>query len=266
MGFAVVTGASAGLGEVFARRLADRGHDLVVAARRRPRLEALAERLRCEHGRRVEVVAADLAGAAGRDALWACTERLGEPVEVLVNNAGFGLAGEFARLDRARQLEMVALNVTAVTDLAHRYVVPMIERGRGAILNVASLAAFQPVPYFGVYAATKAYVLIFSEALEEEVRAAGVRVVALCPGPVPTEFQGVAGTSIEGLRRHTAISAERCVDEALAGLDEERSVVVPGLHSRLLAATVGFLPRRAVTRVAGSVYRRGRKSTSHLDA
>jgi uncharacterized protein len=257
MGFAVVTGASSGIGEAFAGRLAGRGHDLVVVARRRRRLEALAARLKEEHGRRVEVVEADLGTAAGRDAVWACTERLGEPVEVLVNNAGFGLQGEFAQLDRARQLEMVALNVTAVTDLAHRYVGPMIERGRGAIINVASIAAFQPVPHLGVYAATKAYVLIFSEALEEEVRDTGVRVVALCPGPVATEFQAVSGTSIKGLRgRFTAVSPERCVDEALAGLDEGRGVVVPGLPNRLLTATVGFFPRRAVTRVAGAAYRK----------
>jgi hypothetical protein len=204
----------------------------------------------------VEVVEADLGTAAGRDAVWACTERLGEPVEMLVNNAGFGLRGRFAELDRARQVEMVAVNVTAVTDLAHRYVVPMIERGRGTILNVASIAAFQPVPYLGVYAATKAYVLLLSEALEEEVRESGVRVVALCPGPVPTEFQQVAGTSIEEVGFRTVMSAERCVDEALAGLDEGRSVVVPGLPNRLLAATVGFFPRRAVTRIAGRAYRK----------
>jgi uncharacterized protein len=262
MGFAVVTGASSGLGEVFARRLAERGHDLVVVARRRERLEALAGRVKEEQGRRVEVVEADLATPAGRDAVWARTEALGAPVEVLVNNAGFGLRGDFARLDRARQLEMIQLNVTAVTDLAHRYVVPMIERKRGVILNVASIASYQPVPYLDVYAATKAYVLLFSEALAEEVRDGGVRVLALCPGPVATEFQAVSGTSIEDVRgRYTAVSPERCVDEALAGLDEGRSIVVPGLPNRLLTASVGFFPRALITRLAGQAYRKRGEST-----
>ena len=262
MGFAVVTGASSGIGEVFARKLAERGHDLVVVARRRARLEALAGQVRGEQGRRVEVVEADLATPAGRDAVWARTEALGEPVEALVNNAGFGLRGAFARLDRVRQLEMVQLNVTAVTDLAHRYVVPMIERRRGAIINVASIASFQPVPYLNVYAATKAYVLLFSEALGEEVRAEGVRVLALCPGPVATGFQEVSGTSITGVRgRTTAVSPERCVDEALAGLDEGRSIVVPGLPTRLMPAAVGFFPRTMITRIAGKAYRKRGEST-----
>jgi uncharacterized protein len=255
MGYTVVTGASSGIGEVFARKLAGRGHDLVVVARRRARLEALAAELRGQ-GRRVEVVEADLATPAGRDAVWARTEALAEPIEMLVNNAGFGLEGTFAKLDRARQLEMIQLNITAVTDLTHRYVVPMIERRRGTILNVASIASFQPVPYLDVYAATKSYVLLFSEALEEEVRHQGVRVLALCPGPVPTEFQQVAGTSIHGLRGRTAVSPERCVDEALAGLDEGRSIVVPGLPNRLMTAGVGFLPRRLITRLAGKAYKR----------
>jgi short-subunit dehydrogenase len=255
MSFAVVTGASSGIGEVFARRLAGRGYDLVVAARRRDRLEALADPFRAE-GRRVDVMAVDLATAAGRDALWEHAAGLGAPVNLLVNNAGFGLAGRFARLDRVRQLEMVTLNVTALTDLAHRFLGPMLELGHGAIINVASLAGFQPVPYLGVYAATKAYVLSLSEALEEETRGSGVSVVALCPGPVPTEFQSIAGTSLAGAARHVATTAEQCVDETLAGLEAGHAVVVPGIHNRLLAASVGFFPRRAVTRVAGSVYRR----------
>jgi uncharacterized protein len=256
MGFAVVTGASSGLGDVFARRMADRGHDLVVVARRRDRLESLAAQIRAEQGRRVEVVEADLATPAGRDALWARTEALGEPVEVLVNNAGFGLRGSFAKLDRARQLEMIELNVVAVTDLAHRYVVPMTARGRGTILNVASIASFQPVPYLNVYAATKAYVLLFSEGLQEEVRRDGVRVLALCPGPVPTGFQAVSGTSIRGIRGRTAVSPERCVDEALAALDEGRTFVVPGLPNRIMTTGVSFLPRSIVARIAGRAYER----------
>jgi hypothetical protein len=255
MSFAVVTGASSGIGHAFALRLAGRGHDLVVVARRRPRLEELAGQVRTAHARRVEVVEADLATAAGRDRLWQATERLGEPVEMLVNNAGFGLAGSFLELDRERQLEMVALNVTAVTDLAHRYLGSMVAHGRGALVNVASLAAFQPVPYFAAYAATKSYVLALTEALEEEVRSAGVRVLALCPGPVPTEFQDIAGTKLEGAVKIVTTTPEECVDLALAGLDEGRVFVVPGVYNRILASTVGHFPRRAVTRLAGAVYR-----------
>jgi len=255
MAFAVVTGASAGIGRVFARRLAARGYDLVVAARRKARLDELAAEVFNEFGRRVESVVADLSTVEGRDLLFERTGGLDEPVELLVNNAGFGLAGEFANLSRERQLEMLQLNVVALTDLAHRYLGPMLERRRGGIINVASLAGFQPVPYLGAYAATKAYVLTFSEALAEEVRPYGVRVVVLCPGPVPTEFQEVAGTTIEGPVRLVATTPERNVDEALAALDEGKTVVVPGLHNRLLAVTVGFVPRAAVTRVAGGVYR-----------
>jgi hypothetical protein len=256
MSFAVVTGASSGLGEVFARQLAGRGYDLAIAARRGPRLEKLAAQLRRDAGRRVEVVEADLAQAAGRDRLWAATERLGEPVDLLVNNAGFGLGGAFLTLERDRQLEMVSLNCTALTDLAYRYLGPMVARGHGALINVASLAAFQPVPYLGTYAATKAYVLSLTEALEEEVRRSGVRVLCLCPGPVPTEFGAAAGISVGGPVRLVAKSAAACVAEALAGLDAGRVIVVPGIPTSALARTVGLLPRRLVTRIAGAVYRR----------
>jgi hypothetical protein len=255
MSFAVVTGASSGIGQVFARRLAVDHYDLVLVARRRPRLEALAEELRAAHGRRVAVVAADLATAAGRDALWQATERLGERVELLVNDAGFGLAGAFLELDRERQLEMIAINVTAVTDLAHRYLASMVAHGRGALVNVASLAAFQPVPFFAAYGASKAYVLALSEALAEEVRGSGVRVCALCPGPVPTEFQEIAGTRLEGAVRAVTVTPERCVELALAALDAGRVVVVPGIVTSLVAGVVGHLPRQVAVRAAGSVYR-----------
>lgn len=240
----LITGASAGLGAEFARQCAARGEALVLVARRRDRLEALASEL----GGDVHVIAADLSepGAAAR--LMAEVERLGLTVDTLVNNAGFGLVGRFAELPRDRQREMIDLNVGTLTELAHLVLPAMLERGRGGILNVASTAAFQPGPYFAVYFATKAYVLSFTEALHQELKGSGVKVSALCPGPTATEFGGVAGFKSARFNRFAA-DAPSVVCAGLAGLDRNKAVVIPGAMNKLTAQSSRLIPRAAMRRI-----------------
>lgn len=254
--WAVVTGASAGIGEAFARHLAAKGTNLVLAARRLDRLDLLLRDLEAD----VCLVQADLTTDEGRDRLWREVEDLGTSVDLLVNNAGFGLEGEFWRMDRTQQLQMVQTNVIALTDLAHRFIRLRCREGSGALVNVGSVVGFHPVPYMSVYAATKSYVLSFSEALAEEVADSGVKVLALCPGPVPTEFQQVAGTSIEGVEQLVAVTPDKVVEEGLAALARGERVWVPGEVMRLTSQAARFLPTRLVTWLNSR--RKGKKLTS----
>src|SRR3954467_5951709 len=198
---ALVTGASSGIGAEIARALARRGHGTVLVARRTERLEELAEELRGQHRVRAETLACDLSDPAARDRLAGQVEELGLTVEVLVNNAGFGSGGLFQRLDQERELEMVRLNVDAVVDLWGRFVPEMVSAARGAVLNVASTASFQPLPRQATYAATKAFVSAFTDGLYADLRGTGVTATCLCPGPVETEFPDSAGIqdAAEGL-------------------------------------------------------------------
>lgn len=243
----LVTGASAGLGEQFARRCSERGDELVLVARRGDRLEALCSALGKAHP-----IVADLAepGAAAR--LIAKVEAMGLQVETLINNAGFGLTGRFAALPVEGQRAMIDLNVAALTELARLVVPAMIERRRGFILNLASTAAFQPGPGFAVYFATKAYVLSLSEALHQELKASGIHVTALCPGPTRTEFGSVAGVTSKSFDRISADAAE-VVEAGLAGLARNRAVVVPGLLNKASAQSSRFLPRAALRRIVASL-------------
>jgi len=245
---ALVTGASAGLGAEFARALAERGHRLVLVARRQERIEALAAELG-----NARAVACDLAAPGAVAELIANVERSGETVETLINNAGFGLRGRFAELDPARQREMIDLNVGALTDLCLAVVPAMIGRGRGAILNLASTAAFQPGPNMAVYFATKAYVLSLSEALHEELKPHGIRVTALCPGPTRTEFGEVAGIRTLGQFDRLAMEAGPVVRAGLDGLDSNRAVVIPGAINKAGAFSARLAPRSAVRKIAGSL-------------
>lgn len=245
--WALVTGASAGLGAEFARQLAGRGMSLVLSARREARLERLAKELR--ERERVEVVVepADLAAAGEPLRLWrrASEERL---IDLLVNNAGFGAHGRFDTVPIERLIGMVHLNCVTVMELAHAALADMRARGGGGIINVASLAAFQPVPQLATYAASKAFVLSLSESLWAENRAAGVRVVALCPGRTPTEFQQIAGTgSPEG--SFGVRSPESVVTAALEALEAGRPTVVPGLPNRLASWAGRIAPTTLLTRV-----------------
>lgn len=250
---ALVTGASAGIGEGFARKLAQRGYDLVLVARRRDRLDALAGALSKEHGASVEVIEADL----GQDAGVALVEqrlRAGD-IDLLVNNAGFGTMGEFSQLPLDRELEELDLNVRALMRLTHVTLGPMIERGRGGIINVASTAAFQPIPYNATYAATKAFVLHFTEAVHEETKAYGVTVTCLCPGPVKTEFQEVAGVDPGSVPSFAWMSVESVVDAALSALRGGRAIVIPGALNTMMASSAQRAPRFLVRRIAGSMFR-----------
>lgn len=253
-GWALITGASAGIGESFARQLAARGMNLVIAARREERLRALAAELTRAHGVAVVTAESDLArpGEAGR--LWEMATE-GREIQLLVNNAGFGARGAFDELALERQVEMVQVNCVAVLELAHHALRGMRDRGSGGIINVSSIAAFQPVANLATYAASKAFVLSLSEALWSEARDHGVRVVALCPGRTPTEFQSIAGTgsadSAFGVR-----SADQVAAAGLHALESARSYEVPGLENYLATWLLRLLPRSAVTRAAKRLVRR----------
>jgi uncharacterized protein len=252
--WALVTGASAGLGEEFARQLAERGMNLVISARRLDRLSALASELAQRHAVEVIAAPADLARPGAAAELWARATD-GRDVHLLVNNAGFGAQGDFHQVPRERQVEMVQLNCTALLELAHLALAGMRERGDGGIVNVASIAAYQPVPTLATYAASKAFVLSLSEALWSENVGTGVRVLALSPGRTPTEFQGIAGTgSTEGafgLR-----TPQQVVAAGLRALERGRPSIVPGLENHLAAWLVRLVPRSALTRALRSLVRR----------
>ena len=247
-GVALITGASAGLGAEFARQLSGKDHRLVLAARRKDRLDALVSEL--GNARAVEI---DLSEPEATAALMRDLEKTGEQVDILVNNAGFGLRGPFAELDAARQREMIDLNCGALTELCRAVAPAMVERRSGAILNVASTAAFQPGPWMGVYFATKAFVLSFTEALHEELKPYGVKVSALCPGPTRTEFGAVAGIQSLGQFDRLSMEAGPVVRAGLDGLDKNRAVVIPGATNRIGAWSTRFAPRSFVRRVAGSL-------------
>jgi short-subunit dehydrogenase len=247
---ALVTGASTGLGAVFATALARQQYDLTIVARSRERLEALAGRLRQSYGIAVEVVVADLTHST---ALRTVEERVAgdNALELLVNNAGFGTTGPFARLDPDQEEAEIRLNVLALVRLTRAVLPGMITRGRGAIINVSSLAAFAPGPYDATYSATKAFVNSFSEALYEELYGTGVHVQTLCPGFTHTEFQQRAGVDISKIPTFAWMTPEAVVDASLSALQRHQVVCVPGLVNRLLALLMGAAPRRLVRRVSG---------------
>jgi short-subunit dehydrogenase len=253
--WALVTGASSGLGEEFARQLAARGCHLILTARRGDRLAALAMALSAAHGVRAEVVALDLGAVGGAARLLEETARLGHPVELLVSNAGFGYSGRILESDPAQLADMVRLNCEAVVALTAALLPAMVARGAGGIVHVSSLAAFQPTPFMADYGATKAFVSSFSEAVSEEVRGSGVRVMALCPGPVPTGFQAAAGAQIAPSQRRAVMSAQEMVRRALADFAAGRAVSVPGTVNRLMLLASRAMPRRLLVRAVGRLMR-----------
>jgi short-subunit dehydrogenase len=246
---ALITGASSGIGEQFARQLAARGHDLVLVARRTDRLESLASEVPTQ----AHVVACDLATDAA--SLPGRVAELGVEVDLLVNNAGFGSHGRFWEIDEGRDAEMVRLNCEAVVILTRAFLPGMIERDRGGVITVASTAGFQPLPYETTYAASKAFALNFNDALHTELRSAraNVRCVAINPGPVRTEWQEIAG--IEGSQIPPGmISAERCVREALDAYDRRARSLVPGTMFRWMMRTA-HAPRAVKLRIMERQYR-----------
>lgn len=247
---ALVTGASAGIGAEFGRALAARGYDLVLVARRRERLEELAAEIVGAHpGTHVRSLVKDLFDPHAAGEIASELANAGVEIDLLVNNAGFGVHGAFAASDPRSQSGQVALNIAALVDLSRAFVSGMVERGRGGIINVASTAAFQPLPAMAVYGATKAFVLSFSEALHEEVRRSGVRVVALCPGATATEFFEIAGEKASvGKRR----DVRDVVRTGLRALDRNRAVAIDGFANAALAGSVRFMPRGMVRAVAAT--------------
>lgn len=248
---AIVTGASSGIGLELARLLAADRYDLVLVARREAALRELAGELTRLHGVAAWAVPADLATGEGCNEIARQVEALGVEPRVLVNNAGFGLRGPFADGPLDRNLEMIDVNVRAVTHLTRLCLPGMLSRGAGRILNLASTAAFQPGPLMSVYYASKAYVLSFSVALAVELEGTGVTCTALCPGPTRTGFQDVAGTA--GLARNNSsvvMSAEQVARAGYRGMMRGRTIVTPGTLNRLLALGVGAVPRRWAARLA----------------
>jgi len=240
----LVTGASSGIGAEIARQLAARGHGVTLVARRVERLEALAGELRDGHGVRTEAMACDVTDATARSELLAQISDAGLKVDVLVNNAGFGSAGEFVELDGESEVQMVRTNVEAVVGLTHAVAGEMVRRRRGAILNVASSAGFQPIPKQATYAATKAFVLSFSEALSSELGDSAITVTALCPGPVRSEFVAVAAMeqAAEEAPEFVWISSEQCARAGVEGLERGRRVVVPHMPIRASVAMSRYTP------------------------
>ena len=258
----LVTGASSGLGEQFARQLAARGSNLVLVARSADRLGALAGELRAQHPVTVTCVPADLslADQVSRVAALAATTEVG----VLVNNAGFGTYGSFAGLDADREHAEMMVNAVAGVDLAHAVLPGMLARRHGGIITVASSIAFQPSPGQAVYGATKAFALAFSEALWTETRGTGVRILALCPGPVATGFLASLGDQAATssiIYRRTADPAD-IVKAGLRGFDHDTMTVIPGLRTRLLAQGHRFLPRTVMARMTGKMLAAGQEDTT----
>ena len=245
---ALVTGASAGIGLELSRILAREGHDLVLVARRESQLKELADTLKDSYGAESTVVGVDLAQPDAAQQV--ATGVGGAPVDVLVNNAGFGGLGSFAQRPRDDDMRMLAVNVTALTDLTKQFLPGMVARGRGRILNVASTAAFQPGPFMAVYYASKAYVLSLSQALAEETSGTAVTVTCLCPGPTESEFHGVAGTDAQPLTSGALMMTASAVAEAgYRAMMRGKMVEIPGVHNKVGAQSVRLAPRRVVLKI-----------------
>ena len=246
---ALITGASTGIGATFARALAARGANLILVARSEDKLHTLAAELSAHQKILTHVIPTDLSQEGAALTLAQTIQQQGLYVDILVNNAGFATYGHFETLSASRDHAQALLNMVAVVDLTHAFLPPMLERGEGVIINVASTAGFQPVPYMAVYGASKAFVLSFSEALWGEYRKRGIRVLALCPGSTDTPFFKVVGAEeakVGGMR-----TPEQVVATALRAVDQGRSTVVDGVANYLQTMSVRFFPRQVITQMSG---------------
>lgn len=253
MNTTLITGASSGIGAAFARKLAKRGRNVLLVARSEDKLIALCNEIGRLSGIRAQYVAMDLTEHDAPYRLFEETEKRGLLIDMLINNAGFGSMGDFAQQDRAHELEMIDLNVKSLVELTYRFLAPMRERRQGTIINVASTAAFQAVPFMATYAATKAFVLSFSQALWEENRPHGIHVLALCPGVTDTNF--FAAAKIDRPPMRTVQTPEEVVDAALRGLARHKSVVVSGWANWVTVEVQRFVPRSIVTKFVGRAFR-----------
>jgi short-subunit dehydrogenase len=254
MNTTLITGASSGIGEVFARKLAAQGHNLLLVARSEDKLINLCNELGRSKSTHAQYVVMDLSERDAPARLFEETQKRGLEIDFLINNAGFGSMGDFAKLGIERELDMIDLNVRSLVELTHRFLAPMRERKSGSIINVASTAGFQPVPFMATYAATKAFVLSFSEALWEENRPYGVKVMALCPGVTETNFFDAA--KIQRPPARIAQTPEAVVDAALRGLARGKSHVISGWSNFLVTESERLLPRSVVARIAGAMLRK----------
>jgi short-subunit dehydrogenase len=250
----MITGGSAGIGYQLATQFAAHGHDLVLVARQQDKLEAAAGKLEGKFGIRATTVASDLADSDSPQRLFDALISEGIEIDYLVNNAGFGLGGEFSETDIARELDMIQVNIASLVHLTKLFMQPMIKRREGRIMNVASTAAFQPGPLMSIYFATKAFVLSFSQAIDEELRDSGVTVTCLCPGATATEFAGTAG--ITNSRLFTQIGVADAEDIARYGYSAMMSgkrIAIPGLRNKLMVQVERITPRAVVTRLARKI-------------
>ena len=253
MKFTLITGASSGIGEEFARRLAKEKHNLILVARSETKLHELCDELMLQHKITAHYVALDLTEFESDKKLFEETEKHGFEVEWLVNNAGFGSMGDFAELDLERELEMVSLNIMALVALTHRYLEKMRQRKSGVIINVSSTASFQAIPYMATYAATKAFVTSFSEAVAEENRPFNITVTAVCPGPTETNFFSASRAipfSAKGMQTPGAV-----VEKALKGVKAKKPLVISGMTNYIGAVLGSLAPDSLVTRVIGDYLR-----------
>jgi short-subunit dehydrogenase len=255
---ALITGASSGIGAAFAQELASQGHTLMIIARSENRLRAIATDLQSQFGVRVEVLVLDLTAPDATERIMQAIEQQGLSIDILINNAGFGDYGPFGDRPHQKQLDMIRVNVLALVDLTHRLLPGMQERRSGSIINVSSIAGFQPMPYLSVYAATKAFVLSFSEALWAENQPYGIRVLALCPGPTETGFFEAASfpKSFTQSVPQKLISAEQVVQDALRALERNASnQVTGGLINQIIVNLPRFLPRASLVKVVAQQFR-----------
>jgi len=261
----LITGASSGIGEAFARRLAAEGHNLILVARSEKALHELCDELMLRHGITAHYVVLDLAEPDADLKLFEETERHGIEIDWLINNAGFGSVGDFAQLEIDRELQMIELNISALVAITHAYLVGMRERKRGTIINISSAAGFQPIPYMATYAATKAFVSSFSEAIAEENRPYGIQVLALCPGSTKTNF--FAASKIDRpIKVKGQQTSEQVVETAMRAVASGRTKVVSGLANKI-GAMLGkyapnFISRRVMAKALGSRFRSDKSNGS----
>ncbi|MGI8811043.1 MAG: SDR family NAD(P)-dependent oxidoreductase [Pyrinomonadaceae bacterium] len=254
MKVSLITGASSGIGEAFARRLADEGRDLFLVARSDGKLRSLCDELKEKHKINANYLALDLIDAGAAESLFDETQRLGLEVELLINNAGFGSMGDFATLELERELEIIDLNISALVALTHRFLQPMRVRRSGTIINVSSAAGFQPLPFMATYAATKSFVTAFSEAIAEENRPFGIQVLALCPGSTKTNFFNAAHID-RPIQVKGQETAEDVVETGMRAMNGKRSKVVSGWLNWAAATSASFVPNALITRVVGRALR-----------
>lgn len=249
----LITGASGGIGEAFARRLAAEKHNLVLVARSENKLRDLCKELKRKHQITAEYISLDLIGSDAGARLFDETEKHNLEIEWLINNAGFGSMGDFAELELENETEMIRLNIISLVGLTHLYLQKMRTRKSGTIINVASTASFQPVPYMATYAATKAFVRSFSEALAEENRLFNVKIIALCPGPTETNFFDTANA--EAFKAKGMQTPEEVVETAMSAVKSGQATIISGWTNYIGARIVNFVPNSLVTRAVGSVLR-----------